>query len=147
MRSSGSTSMNRGIAAAVLVCAAWGHYFYGFSPISKAYEVYAADTRMHQLDPRLEAVRRLRSEIPTDRTILATERAAAHFTDYKRLYTGRRIRPADYVLIDGTDTWDTSGLPGKAAEFASDPEYTLYGELGPIVVFARRQDAGAAPLD
>ncbi len=129
--------VNFALAAAVLVSAALGHYFYGYSPISKAYEPYAANAAMHQPDPRLETVQRLRADVSTERTILATERLAAHFTDYKRLYTGRRIRLADYVLIDRADTWDTSGLPQRASEFADRPDYHLYGEFGSIVVFQR----------
>lgn len=130
-------AVNFALAAAILVSAALGHYFYGYSPISKAYEPYAAAAALHRPDPRLETVRRLRAEIPLERTILATERLAAHFTDYKRLYTGRRIRPADYVLIDRADTWDTSGLPQKTSEFAGRSDYRLYGEFDSIVVFQR----------
>ncbi len=128
-------AVNFALAAAVLVSAALGHYFYGYSPISKAYEPYAVGAALHKPDPRLETVRRLRGEISVERTILATERLAAHFTDHKRLYTGRRILPADYVLIDRADGWDTSGLPQKASEFAGRSDYRLYGEFGSIVVF------------
>ncbi|MGB2984345.1 MAG: DUF2079 domain-containing protein [Phycisphaerae bacterium] len=140
-------AINYGIAAAVLVCAALGHYFYGFSPISKAYEVYATTTWLHEPDPRLETVRRLRTDIPVDCTILTTERLAAHFTDYQRLYTGYRIRPADFVIIDRSDRWDTSGMPHRISQFARDPDYSLYGEFGSIVVFARRPDAPPATLE
>jgi uncharacterized membrane protein len=142
-----SRAVNFGTALAALVCAALGHYFYGFSPISKPYEVYAAASQFHQPDPRLETVHRLRADIPAERTILATERLAAHFTDYRRLYTGGRVRPVDFVLIDRSDAWDTSGLPGKASVFASDPDYTLYGEFGSIIVFARRPEAPPVLLD
>ncbi len=139
--------VNRGMAAGLLVCAALGHYFYGFSPISKSYEPYTAATFLHRPDPRLETVKRLRADIAKDRTILATERLAAHFTDYKRLYTGRRIRSADFVVIDRADTWDTSGLPQKTVQFVTDPEYMPYGEFGSIMVFGRRSDVPQAPQD
>jgi uncharacterized membrane protein len=132
---------NRGVALALLVCAAWGHYFFGFSPISKPYEVYANVEFLHLPDSRMDVVRRLRSEFSTDHTVLATERLAAHFTDYKRIYTGRRERPADIVVIDRADTWDTSDLPGRSDAYAADPEYRLYGEFGNILVFQRRADA------
>ncbi len=134
-------AMNRSVALAALVCAALGHYFYGYSPISKAYEPYAAAAFLHQPDPRLETVSRLRESIPLGKTILATERLAAHFTDYRRLYTGGRMRPADFVMIDQSDTWDTSGLPRKVSQFASDSDYRLYGSFGSIVVFQRNPEA------
>ncbi len=136
-----------GTAVAVLICAAWGHYFFGFSPISKSYEVYANDAFLQRPDPRMEIVQRLRGEIQTDRTVLATERLAAHFTDYRRIYTGRRMRPADLVIIDRADAWDTSELPKRAGDFAADPAYRLYGEFGSIVVFERRAGAPPVPAD
>ncbi len=83
----------------------------------------------------MKTVRRLRSEIPKDKTILATERLAAHFTDYERLYTGRRERRADFVLIDHSDTWDTTDLRQRVSAYAADPTYGLYGEFGSIIVF------------
>lgn len=138
---------NIGVAAAVLCSAALGHYFFGFSPISKSYEPHAASEFLQRPDPRLDRVNRLRLEIPTDRTILATERLAAHFTDYKRLYTGRRIRPVDFVIIDRADYWDTSGLPDAAGDFADDPDYTVYGEFGSVIVFERHPDAPPVAAD
>jgi uncharacterized membrane protein len=138
-------AVNFGIAAGALVCSALGHYFYGFSPISKAYEVHASTPFLQQPDPRLDTVHRLRARIPKDRTILATERMAAHFTDYKRLYTGRRIRPVDYVVIDRSDAWDTSGLPQDVSRFAEDARCRVYGEFGSIIVFECRPDAPPVP--
>lgn len=134
------------MSAALLVAASWSHYFFGFSPIAKAYEPYASDAFLQSPDPRLAFVNDLRSKIPLDRTILATERLAAHFTDYKRIYTGGRIQPADYVVLDRSDQWDRTGLPDKAREFAADPDYERYAESGPIVVFARKPNAPAIPL-
>ncbi|MDO8631216.1 MAG: DUF2079 domain-containing protein [Phycisphaerales bacterium] len=134
-------SFHRGAALAVLVCAAWGHYFFGFSPLSKSYEAYANDEFLQNPDPRLAFVERLRTEIPRDRTILATERMAAHFTDYRRLYTGRRARPTDLVIIDQGDRWDTSGLPQRAEEFATHPDYRVHSKFDATIVFERRADA------
>ena len=112
-----------------------GHYLYGFSPLSKAFSVYANAPRLHSPDPRMEVVTRLRSMIPKQATIHATERLAAHFTDYRRLYTGSNRHSADFVLIDRSDNWDASGLPAQASRFAADQYYELYGEYGSIVVF------------
>ncbi len=140
-------AVNTGLAAAALVCAAWGHYLYGFSPIAKPYEPIAGAAFLHAPDPRMQTVHQLRLEIDKDSTILASERLAAHFTDYKRIYTGGRIREADYVIIDRRDRWDTSSLVGRVAHFANDPNYRLYGEYGSIIVFVRSETAPAVPLD
>ena len=137
----------RGLAAATLICACFGHYFYGFSPVSRSYSIYANDPFLQTPDARLPAIRRLRSEIPIERTILATERVAAHFTDYRRLYTGGRVKPADVVVIDRSDRWDPSGLPERWKEFESDPDYQLYAEYGTIIVFERRPEALPTPKD
>jgi len=140
-------SLHRGMALSAVICAALGHYFYGFSPVSKSYEVYQAATVLHQPDPRMAIVQRLRSEIPKDRTVLATERLAPHFVDYKRIYTGGRPLPADFVIIDRSDRWDSSGLPQQTQQYADDPHYGLYGEYGSIIVFERAPDAPTVFLD
>ncbi|MEK7757499.1 MAG: hypothetical protein AAB385_09855, partial [Planctomycetota bacterium] len=137
----------RGLAVAAVVCACFGHYFYGFSPVSRSYSAYANDPFLQAPDARLPVIRHLRSEIPLERTILATERMAAHFTDYRRLYTGRRVMLADFVVIDRSDRWDTSGLPGRWTEFQSDPDYRLYAEYETIIVFERRPEAPPVQVD
>jgi hypothetical protein len=129
------------MALALVMCAAWGHYFFGFSPLSKSYEIYARDAFLQKPDPRLEIVNQLRKGIPCNRTVLATERMAAHFIDYKRLYTGRRVRMADFIFLDRSDQWDTSGLPNRAQEFATNGEYEVFAEHGPIIGFARKANA------
>jgi len=135
----GRRACSRGIAWALVFAAGWSHYFFGFSPLAKPYEVYAESAALHQQDPRLATVHRLRATFPRTDTILATERLAAHFTDYKRVYTGSRIMPADVVIIDRADHWDTTDLPNRAADYAADPDYDLYGEFGSIVVFVRHK--------
>ncbi|HUW85063.1 MAG TPA: DUF2079 domain-containing protein [Phycisphaerae bacterium] len=134
----------RGAAAAVLTCAALAHYLFAFSPLSNSYRPYAFTSQLHEPDPRLAIVRALREQIPKKRTILATERIAAHFTDYRHIYTGRRIQPADVVVIDRSDRWDRSGLPQQVSRFAEDTNYRLHGEYGSIVVFTRQ---AAAPVE
>jgi hypothetical protein len=136
-----------GVGLALLMCAAWGHYFFGFSPLSKAYEVYARDPFLQNPDPRLAFVERLRREIPRVRSILATESVAAHFTDYKRLYTGRRPRLANFIILDRSDQRDTSGLPQRAQEFITGGDYDVYAEQRAIVVFTRRLTAPALNVD
>lgn len=132
---------NLGFALAAISCAAWSHYFYGFSPISKRFGPYANNAALHEPDPRLEVVQQLRVAFPRTKTVLATERLAAHFTDYRRIYTGGRVEPVDLIVIDRNDRWDMSGLVERAGEFASNPDYRLYGEFDGIVVIERRPDA------
>lgn len=131
------SATNIGLGCAVLMGAAWGHYFFGFSPLTKSFEVYASATVLHTPDPRLETVAHLRETFDKQHTILCTERLAAHFTDYKRLYTGQRPELADVVLIDESDRWDQSGLPQRAPRYLNDDRYTFHGAFGSIVVFTR----------
>jgi len=135
----------RGAAAAVLTCAALAHYLFAFSPLSNGYRPYAFTPQLHQPDPRLAVVRTLREQIPRQSTILATERLAAHFTDYRHIYTGRRVQPADVVVIDRGDRWDRSGLPQQVSRFAEDTDYRCAGEYGSIVVFIRQKAAPVEP--
>jgi hypothetical protein len=125
----------------VLTCAALAHYLFAFSPLSNGYRPYAFTSQLHEPDPRLAVVRMLRAQMPRRLTILATERLAAHFTDYGHIYTGRRIQPADVVVIDRSDRWDRSGLPQQVSRFAEDADYRLGGEYGGIVVFIRQPAA------
>ncbi len=127
----------RGVALAMFVGAGWGHYLFGFSPLSKSYDLYAAHAPFHAPDPRLATVTRLREEIPRNKSLHATERLAAHFVDYAHIYTKADMKGADYVIIDRSDRWDASGLPQKARELAGDPAYWLQLQEGPIVVFRR----------
>lgn len=136
-----STYVHSGMALAALFCAAWGHYFYGFSPLSKSFEMYADSEFLQTPDPRLEVVQHLRNEIPRERTILASERLAAHFTDYKRLYTGKRTTPVDFIIIDRGDRWDQSGLVQQIHTLANDPQYQRHSEHGSIIVFQRSPHA------
>jgi len=126
-----------GYALSVLLCCAWGHYLLGFSPISKSYDLYAAESRLQSPDPAFAVVEKWRREIPRSATILATERLAAHFTDYRRIYTGKRPLPADYVMIDVQDRWDGSGLPQRMDHYRTDPTYRVLDTFGSIVLFER----------
>lgn len=132
---------------AVLLCCGWGHYLLGFSPIAKSYDLYAADLRLQQTDPAFRTVEAWRNKIPKSATILATERLAAHFTDYRRIYTGGRPMPADFVLIDPRDAWDTSGLPEQVETYRNDPSYRLFAEANGLVAFERLPDARVVPKD
>lgn len=126
-----------GCTAAVLLCCGWGHYLFGFSPLAKYYDLYTADERLQSVDPTFRAVSKWRRQIPRTATILATERLAAHFTDYRRIYTGKRPKPADYVVIDAADGWDTTGLANQSAAYRADPAYRVYDTQDSVVVFER----------
>ncbi|MFQ5462527.1 MAG: DUF2079 domain-containing protein [Phycisphaerae bacterium] len=131
-------SFARAVGLSLVTCTAWSHFFFGFSPLAKSFEVYATTRALREPDPRMETVRRLRAQIPKAKTLLATERLAAHFTDYRRLYTGGRTKAADFVILDLSDRWDQTGLAGRAEHFRRDPAYRAYLREGPIVVFHRR---------
>ena len=138
------------LATAAFVCAALGHYFYGFSPFSKGFEPYKAAAMWHQPDARLRTVQRIRALVPKDRSVLATERMAAHFTDYRRLYTGRRQgakEAAHVVVLDVSDGWDTSGLPDRAAELNADERWEIILHEGPVAVWKRKPDYPVTELD
>ncbi len=133
-------AMQRGIAHAVFVSAALSHYLYGFSPLSKSFDAFACDAALQTEDPRLQTVDTLRELIPRDQSVLASERLAAHFTDYRRIYTGLRAQFADWIIIDRGDLWDGSGLPARSGELAADPAFETFGEYGSIIVLRRRPE-------
>lgn len=139
-RKPSEASRRRAWAAAALASAMMGHYFFGFSPLAKSYEVFARDPSLHAPDPRLPFVRDFRARVPKEASIHATERLAAHFTDYQRIYTGAKPRQADYVIIDRGDAWDRSGLAQSAPAFQADPRYAVESEAGDLIVFRRVQE-------
>jgi len=140
-------AISRASASALLVGAAWGHYFFGFSPLSKPFEELAASGLLSAPDPRLAVVERLRAEIPRSHSVLATERLAAHFTDYARLFTGGRMRRANWILLDRDDKWDASSLLEEAHSFAADPRYEKWAEFGGILVFRRLDNPAESELE
>lgn len=134
---------------AVLLGCAMGHYLFGFSPISKSYEPMVASSFLNKPDPRLAFVHRFRCQVSHDRSILATERAATHFTDFRRIYTaGRRgaLDAVDYVLIDQSDRHDPTGLADRVGELARDPRFRIWGRDGSIIVFERLAAHPVRPL-
>lgn len=128
-------------ALGLLVAALLAHQALGYSPITRTFALQQQSRTMAAEDPRLAVVRELRAAIPRDRTILATERLAAHFTDYRALYAGASPHPTDVVLVDTRDTWDTSGLRERAASLAASGACRIEGEWAGIV----KLDCTAAP--
>jgi hypothetical protein len=45
------------------------------------------------------------------------------------------------VIIDQGDRWDTSGLPQRAEEFDTHPDYRVHSKFDATIVFERRADA------
>jgi len=129
-RSSLATSAALGLLVATLLA----HQALGYSPITRAYALQRQSGALAAEDPRLAVVRHLRESIPHNRTILATERLAAHFTDYRAVYAGHAPHPTDVVLIDTRDTWDTSGLAQRVPELLADDACRFYGESAGIQV-------------
>lgn len=145
-----SRARGLGVALGVFFGASLAHYFYGFSPIAKYYHVYDANEFLGQPDPRLAVIEKLRREIPRDRDILASERAAAHFSDYRRLYTGKRdgaLDAVDYVIVDRSDRWDSSGLVQQVSALSTDTRFRLYLQSETIVVYARQVNSPKVELD
>jgi len=129
----------RGLAFAALIAATMSHYFFGFSPLSKPYAVYAGDPRMQTEDARFTFIRRMKQTIPRDASVHATERLAAHFMGRRRLFTGGGERGADFVLIDRNDDWDSTSLPREAGRYAADPNYDVVASEAGIVVFRAKK--------
>ncbi|RME39139.1 MAG: DUF2079 domain-containing protein [Planctomycetota bacterium] len=137
-----------GRALAVFFGAATAHVFFGFSPWAKAYAPVREVLR--RPDPRRPVVERIRNMIPRTSSVLATERLAAHFTDYDRIYTGKRkgaLDAADYVIIDRSDRWDRSGLVEREPSIAADKRFRRFHEEAGIVVYARRDETTSDTLD
>lgn len=101
-----------GRALALLITVALAHQALGFSPFAQAYRPYAANQTLQERDPRLDVVNEIRARLPLDRTILASERLAAHFTDYRRVQSLSRRQQAppaagwNAVVMDQRDRWD-----------------------------------------
>jgi len=97
---------------ALLIGVALSHQLFGFSPLAQAHRQYAADPVLQAPDPRLAVVEHLRARLPKHLTIVASERLAAHFTDYRRVQSLSRIAQApppdgwDLAVLDRRDTWD-----------------------------------------
>lgn len=131
-----------GPALGLLVCVLLFHQWMGASPVAQSQRVYAADARLNTPDPRLDTVKRLRELVPMETThVIATERLAAHFTDFRTVTPAPQARlsaptGATLLLVDRSDAWDKVVMEGGTAAFlqsAADAGYRLLFEDGPIV--------------
>ncbi len=131
-----------GPALGLLVCVLLFHQWMGASPVAQSQRFYAADARLNAPDPRLETVDRLRALVPAETThVIATERLAAHFTDFRTVTPAPRARlsappGATLLLVDRSDAWDKVVMEGETAAFlrsAAEAGYRRLFEDGPIV--------------
>lgn len=102
-----------GPSVGLLVSVMWFHVWLGFSPFSQAHRLYAAEPKMHEVDPRMRVVDTLRERfVPQDTVVLATERMAAHFTDYRMVHPVSPARIGEpgaascVLIVDRRDGWD-----------------------------------------
>ena len=102
-----------GAPVGLLVSVMLFHVWLGFSPFSQAHRIYAANPKMHEADPRMRVVDTLRERfVPQETVVLATERLAAHFTDYRMVYPVSPARIGEpgaescVLIVDRHDVWD-----------------------------------------
>ncbi len=130
----------------LLVCVLLFHFWMGSSPFAQSQRIYVADKRLNNPDPRMHVVDWVRSEFPPDSTtIIATERMAAHFTDYRMVWPAPFVRFADTVtsphvlILDLGDRWDKIGMEQTAYQAlaqAADASFKLVHEQGPVLILA-----------
>ncbi len=130
----------------LLVCVLLFHFWMGSSPFAQSQRIYATSQRLNNLDPRMPIIDRGKKEFPTAQTtIIATERMAAHFTDYRMVLPAPLTILADTVssphvlILDLSDGWDKIGLEqsfDQKLKQASDAGYTLIHEYGPVLILA-----------
>ena len=120
----------------------------GSSPIAQTQRVYAADPHLQRPDPRMAAVEYVRVHFPPASTaVTATERMAAHFTDYRTVYPLSKVRLADTIssahvlVIDRSDAWDRIVRDKQLEMFLADARnagYSLHHTEGPVLILTNR---------
>ncbi len=138
-----------GPSLGLLVTVLLFHQWMGSSPIAQSHRIYANDARLGQPDPRMAAIEFVHDRFDTTSTIIiATERMAAHFIDYRMIYPVSQIRLSDtmdtphVLLFDRADGWDKIVMEHQIGNFlseAKDANYRLINEIGPILVLANEQ--------
>ncbi len=123
-----AASPSCGPVIGLLLGALWMHWLLGASPITQSWRVHAATVLFDQPDPRMPVVEEIRTRFsPEGYMVIATERMAAHFTDYRIVQpAGRDIRfdslPAARFLIvfDHSDAWSPLNNPATPVEDRGD---------------------------
>jgi len=123
------------------------HHWMGSSPMAQADRIYQADQRLSLPDPRQDVVYWVRQRFqPQDVEVLATERMAAHFIDYRMVFpvatAGLGItqnRPT-LLIVDRGDLWDKILVENQLDVFlqqARDAGFNEIHQAGDILIFER----------
>ncbi len=133
----------------LLVCILLFHFWMGSSPFAQSQQLYAADRFLQRPDPRLAVVDFVRATFPPEQTtVIATERMAAHFTDYRMVHAAPRARLADttgsphVLIIDRSDRWDKIGMEhstGQTLAQAAAAGFILVYKHGPVLMLANEE--------
>ena len=145
-RPAGPATNSLGSALGMLVVVLLFSQWMGSSPISQAQRVYAAEPRLQAPDSRLAAVDYVRAHFPRETTtIIATERMAAHFTDYRMVRPAPEVRLADttpsahVLIVDRSDHWDKIVMEKQTGVFLAQARtagYTPIHTEGPVVILS-----------
>lgn len=132
-----------GMLAGVLLL----HQVMGYSPLAQSWNAQRAGATLQTPDSRMETINRLRQEYPPTQTrAAATERIAAHLTDYRAFTTIESIADDtdlsafDVIIIDYTDTWDPIVRSGAIHPLVTTLQSAGYepSRLGDIRVFTSK---------
>lgn len=140
-------------SAGLLIAVLLFHPWLAYSPFSQAGRMAAADPRMAAEDPRMSMVRGVRNSFAADDVVvIATERMAAHFTDFKMVYAAHDIDPARFadrptlIIADRSDGWDelvqTKRLDLYLGQ-AADTGYRVVLDADPIIILATQPPVGS----
>lgn len=123
------------------------HHWMGSSPMSQADRIYQADPRLSLPDPKQDVVYWVHQRFrPEEVEVLATERMAAHFMEYRMVYpaataglTITQDRPT-LLIVDRGDLWDKILVENYLEEFLQqslDAGFTPIHQAGDVVIFER----------
>ena len=143
-----------GAPLGLLVSVLLFHFFMGSSPFAQSQRVYAANRFLQNPDARIAVVDWVHARFPQEgTTVIATERMAAHFTDYRMVHPAPGVRLADttdsphVLIIDRSDLWDKIGMEHTTDETlaqAASAGFVVVREYGPVLVLANDQARGSA---
>jgi hypothetical protein len=123
------------------------HHWMGSSPLAQADRIYQADPKLSLPDPRGDIVFWVRQRFqPQHVEVLATERMAAHFIDYRMVYPvattdlyATKDRPT-LLIVDRGDDWDKILVEGYLDTFIQqvrEAGFRRVHEDGDVVIFDR----------
>jgi hypothetical protein len=135
-----------GAAIALLVGVLTFHQLSGNTPLAVSYHVASRrSTASH--DVRADVVAHVRSMYSRGETVVtATQRMAAHFIDYRMVYTVGDVDPTPLgperhvLIIDRSDRWDPTIQSGEAEAVVGSALAAGFApalEAGPVIVLDR----------